>query len=66
MKRYAKRAPTGEPGLYRVAFEGVDSSEQARLLRELGCDEVQGNLLSPAVPADELDALLQKIHERRW
>lgn len=27
MKRYAKRAPTGEPGLYRVAFEGVDSSD---------------------------------------
>jgi diguanylate cyclase (GGDEF)-like protein/PAS domain S-box-containing protein len=50
----------------RATAEGVDSSEQARLLRELGCDEVQGNLLSPAVPADELDALLQKIHERRW
>ncbi|HZX78503.1 DUF2066 domain-containing protein [Lysobacter sp.] len=27
MKRYAKRAPTGEPGAYRVTFAGVDSSD---------------------------------------
>ncbi|HEY0502460.1 MAG TPA: DUF2066 domain-containing protein [Lysobacter sp.] len=27
MKRYAKRAPTGEPGLYRVTFGGIDSSD---------------------------------------
>lgn len=27
MKRYAKRAPTGEPGVYRVTFTGVDSSD---------------------------------------
>lgn len=27
MKRYAKRAPTGEPGLYRVTFTGIDSSD---------------------------------------
>ncbi|BDU17674.1 DUF2066 domain-containing protein [Lysobacter auxotrophicus] len=27
MKRYAKRAPSGEPGLYRVTFTGIDSSD---------------------------------------
>lgn len=27
MKRYAKRAPTGEPGVYRVTFAGVDSAD---------------------------------------
>lgn len=27
MKRYAKRAPTGEPGAYRVTFAGIDSSD---------------------------------------
>lgn len=28
MKRYAKRAPTGEPGAYRVTFAGIDSSDE--------------------------------------
>lgn len=27
MKRYAKRAPTGEPGVYHVTFTGIDSSD---------------------------------------
>jgi EAL domain-containing protein (putative c-di-GMP-specific phosphodiesterase class I) len=37
----------------RVVAEGVDAPEQARVLRALGCDELQGFLVSPALPPDE-------------
>ncbi len=42
--------------------EGVETEPQMRLLRELGCTEMQGYLFSPAVPAAEIRALL---HPRR-
>jgi EAL domain-containing protein (putative c-di-GMP-specific phosphodiesterase class I) len=35
--------------------EGVDSLGQARRIRELGCDEIQGFLVSEAVTAEELE-----------
>jgi len=38
--------------------EGVETQEQAELLRSLGCHHLQGFLYSPALPAEELDALL--------
>lgn len=38
----------------RVVAERVSGGEQLRRLRAAGCDEVQGNLLSPPVPAAEL------------
>ncbi|MGZ5828086.1 MAG: EAL domain-containing protein [Xanthobacteraceae bacterium] len=37
--------------------EGVETTEQLELLRELGCTEMQGYLFSPAVPANELSKL---------
>jgi diguanylate cyclase (GGDEF)-like protein len=37
----------------RVVAEGVETAEQAALLRESGCDELQGFLFSPAVAAGE-------------
>jgi len=37
-----------------VVAEGVTERSQEQILRELDCDEVQGFLFSPALPADEL------------
>jgi EAL domain-containing protein (putative c-di-GMP-specific phosphodiesterase class I) len=37
----------------------VESQEQAKLLRLLLCDEMQGYLFSPAVPMDKLETLLR-------
>jgi diguanylate cyclase (GGDEF)-like protein/PAS domain S-box-containing protein len=42
----------------RVAAQGVETEAQMALLRELGCDEVQGYLLSPPVPVVGCEALL--------
>jgi EAL domain-containing protein (putative c-di-GMP-specific phosphodiesterase class I) len=36
----------------RVVAEGVETAAQQALLRELGCDEMQGYLLSPPMPAE--------------
>jgi diguanylate cyclase (GGDEF)-like protein/PAS domain S-box-containing protein len=44
----------------KVVAEGVDLDEQAKLLRLLRCDELQGFLYSRPVPFDELTALLRK------
>ena len=41
-----------------VVAEGVETIAQLELLRELGCDEVQGFLLSPPLPAAQLEAVL--------
>jgi EAL domain-containing protein (putative c-di-GMP-specific phosphodiesterase class I) len=41
----------------KVVAEGVETEEQARLLRLLNCDEVQGYLLSKPVSADQFEAL---------
>ena len=37
----------------KVLTEGVETQEQARMLREMGCDEFQGYLLGRPVPAFE-------------
>ena len=47
----------GRLGL-RIVAEGVDEQEQAELLRELGCDEIQGFLISPAVDPEAFSALI--------
>ena len=40
--------------------EGVETKEQLRSVRELGCSEFQGNLLSPPRPAHELGPFLSR------
>ncbi|HUP24077.1 MAG TPA: EAL domain-containing protein [Thermoanaerobaculia bacterium] len=40
----------------KVVAEGVETQEQARLLRLLSCDEMQGFLVSPAVPREDFEA----------
>jgi EAL domain-containing protein (putative c-di-GMP-specific phosphodiesterase class I) len=42
----------------RVVAQGVETEAQVALLRSLGCDEVQGYLWSPPVPAAECERLL--------
>jgi EAL domain-containing protein (putative c-di-GMP-specific phosphodiesterase class I) len=44
----------------RVVAEGVDSDAQAQILKEQGCDELQGFLLSAAVPPEELVRFLRR------
>ncbi|WP_306262011.1 EAL domain-containing protein [Pararhizobium sp. IMCC21322] len=45
----------------RVIAEGVETIEELDLLKQMGCDEVQGYLFSPAIPAKIFAKLLQ-IH----
>jgi diguanylate cyclase (GGDEF)-like protein/PAS domain S-box-containing protein len=43
----------------RVVAEGVETDEQAKLLRVLNCDEIQGYLFSPGVPAVKIGEFLR-------
>ncbi len=44
-------------GITTVA-EGVETAQQLRLLRLMGCDEIQGYLASPPVPAEQAERWL--------
>ena len=44
---------------FRVVAEGVETHEQAKLLRLLSCDEIQGFLFSPGVPAEQIEEFLR-------
>jgi diguanylate cyclase (GGDEF)-like protein/PAS domain S-box-containing protein len=44
---------------HKVVAEGVESEEQARLLRLLRCDQMQGYLFSPPQPKDKVEAMLR-------
>jgi EAL domain-containing protein (putative c-di-GMP-specific phosphodiesterase class I) len=41
-----------------VVAEGIETAEQFELLRQIGCENGQGYLFAPAVPADHVSELL--------
>jgi diguanylate cyclase (GGDEF)-like protein/PAS domain S-box-containing protein len=45
----------------KVVAEGVETEQQAHLLKLLRCDQMQGYLFSPPVPAERIEALLKAI-----
>jgi diguanylate cyclase (GGDEF)-like protein len=47
----------------KVIAEGVEDDAQMRLLRELGCDQIQGYLISRPLPADKIDSLLRAAND---
>ena len=44
----------------QVVAEGVETLAQLNLLKKIGCHEIQGYIISPALPANEIELLLQK------
>ena len=44
----------------KVIAEGVEDDDQLRLLRELGCDQIQGYLVGRPMPAEQVDSLLRQ------
>lgn len=43
-----------------VVAEGVESEEQAKILRLLRCDQIQGYLISKPLPFDKMTAYLSR------
>jgi diguanylate cyclase (GGDEF)-like protein len=43
----------------KVIAEGVEDTEQVHLLKELGCDQIQGYYVSAPVPAPQIEQLLR-------
>ena len=47
-----------------VVAEGVEDEVTANLLRDMGCDMIQGYLLTPPLPFDEMMDWLDKNHQQ--
>ena len=41
----------------KITAEGVETNDQLHRLREFGCDEAQGDLISPPLPAEAFEVL---------
>jgi diguanylate cyclase (GGDEF)-like protein len=44
-----------------VVAEGVETAAQAKSLLELGCDQMQGYLISKPLPAEDLESFLRQV-----
>lgn len=42
-----------------ITAEGVETKEQAALIREIGCDEIQGYYYSRPLPREALEEFLK-------
>ena len=49
---------------YQVVAEGVEDDVTANLLRDMGCDMIQGYLLTPPLPFDELLEWLDRSQQQ--
>jgi len=50
----------------RVVAEGVEYSEELHALREIGCDEVQGYLITRPLPVHEFEAWFKEFSVASW
>jgi diguanylate cyclase (GGDEF)-like protein len=46
-----------------VVAEGIDMPEQLGILREMGCDHIQGFLFAPALPAHDVERYMKRPGE---
>jgi EAL domain-containing protein (putative c-di-GMP-specific phosphodiesterase class I) len=44
----------------KVIAEGVENSEQVKILKSYDCDQIQGYYFSKPVPAEEFEKLMEK------
>ena len=44
-----------------VVAEGVETAEQLQLLQRMGCDQIQGYLVSPPMPAEDIPQLFGRV-----
>jgi EAL domain-containing protein (putative c-di-GMP-specific phosphodiesterase class I) len=44
----------------KIVAEGVENIEQINVLRDMGCDEVQGFMYSMPVPTDQFCELIEQ------
>jgi diguanylate cyclase (GGDEF)-like protein len=49
----------------RVVVEGVETEAQRAFLHEVGCDEIQGFLVSAPVAPEEVSQLVETIHRKK-
>ena len=49
----------------KVVAEGVEEDEQVRMLRDLGCDQIQGYLVSWPLPPAQIESLLRAETAKR-
>lgn len=48
----------------KVIAEGVETAEQLDFLEQLGCDEMQGFLVAPPIPADKVPEFLEQWRKK--